>query len=160
MISFNRGDDKFNFRVSGVFLDSSRKRFLTNTRDTVDFCVLPGGRIEMGEDSREALIRELKEELNVEIEIQGIKAITENFFDFDDKHYHELQYVYIAKILDKSIEEHTEPFIGTEKKDKFEWKNISDIADIKYKPAYLKAVIAEVALGNTDIRHIIHRGNG
>ena len=80
MISFNVENSKFNFRVSGLFFDKNKQRFLTNTRENIDFCVLPGGRVEMGEDSTTSLIREMKEELGLDIKVIGLKAITENFF--------------------------------------------------------------------------------
>jgi len=160
MISFDVGDNKFNFRVSGIFIDSKGERFLTNTREGLGFCVLPGGRVEMGEGTSESLVRELQEELGMDIEIIGIKAFVENFFEFDNKNYHELQYVYVAKFKDKSIEDRKGEFVGAEEKDIFEWKNIMDLPQINYKPAILKDVIKEVSLGNMDIRHIIHKGNG
>ena len=160
MISFDVDNNKFNFRVSGIFLDSTGKRFLTNTRANIDFCVLPGGRVEMGEDTMESLTRELQEELGVEIELSGIKATTENFFEFDNKKYHELQYLYVGKILDTKLEEKIGRFMGTENKDIFEWKNIADLDTMNYTPAYLKEIIKEVADGNYDIRHLIHKGNG
>ena len=160
MISFDVENNKFNFRVSGIFLDKEGKRFLTNTRANIDFVVLPGGRVEMGEESNISLVREMKEELNMEIEVLGLKAITENFFEFDNKNYHELQYVYVAKFKDSSLEKFDGKFVGTENKDIFEWKNISDIDDLNYKPAYLKEVIKEVAAGNLEFRHLTHRGNG
>ena len=160
MISFDVDDNKFNFRVSGIFLDESGRRFLTNTRKHIDFYVLPGGRIEMGEESSESLKRELVEELGIDIDIVGIKATTENFFEFDNKNYHELQYVYVAKLKDRTIEKNIGRFMGTEEKDIFEWQYIDKIDSLNYKPAYLKEIIKEVASGNLDIRHIIHRGNG
>ena len=119
MISFEVGKDKFNFRVSAIILDEKKERFLTNTREHIDFCVLPGGRVEMGEETPVSLKREFIEELGVEIEIVGLKAITENFFEFDNKNYHELQYLYVVKLLDKSIENNEGRFIGVEKKDIF-----------------------------------------
>ena len=160
MISFDVENNKFNFRVSGIFIDSTGKKFLTNTRENIDFCVLPGGRIEMGEDSKTSLIRELEEELGTTPEIMGIKATTENFFEFNNFNYHELQYVYIGKILDSEIEHKPGKFMGTEQKDIFEWKSLSDIDNINYKPAHLKEIIKEVAEGNFEIKHIIHKGNG
>lgn len=160
MISFEVGKDKFNFRVSAIIIDKSGTRFLTNTRENIDFCVLPGGRVEMGEETPVSLKREMIEELGVDIDIVGLKAITENFFEFDNKNYHELQYLYIAKLLDDSIENNDGKFIGVEKKDIFEWKSIDDIDNVNYTPNYLKEIIKEVANGNTDIRHLIHRGNG
>ena len=160
MISFEVGKDKFNFRVSAIIIDSKGERFLTNTREHIDFCVLPGGRVEMGEETPVSLKRELIEELNAEIDIVGLKAITENFFEFDNKNYHELQYLYVAKLLDKSIEGNEGRFIGVEQKDIFEWKSLADIDNVNYTPTYLKEIIKEVANGNYDIRHLIHRGNG
>lgn len=160
MISFEVGKDKFNFRVSAIIIDKLGTRFLTNTRENIDFCVLPGGRVEMGEETPVSLKREMIEELGVEIDIVGLKAITENFFEFDNKNYHELQYLYIAKLLDDSIENNDGKFIGVEKKDIFEWKSIDNIDNVNYTPNYLKEIIKEVANGNTDIRHLIHRGNG
>lgn len=160
MISFDVENNKFNFRVSGIFLDKSGKRFLTNTRGNIDFCVLPGGRVEMGEESSLSLAREMEEELGAEIEVMGIKATTENFFEFDNKKYHELQYVYVAKFKDDSVEQHDGRFMGAENKDIFEWKNVDDLEFINYTPAHLKNIIKEVAEGDLNIRHIIHRGNG
>ena len=160
MISFNVENSKFNFRVSGLFFDKNKQRFLTNTRENIDFCVLPGGRVEMGEDSTTSLIREMKEELGLDIKVIGLKAITENFFEFDNKNYHELQYVYVAEFIDDSIEQHTSRFYGAENKDIFEWKNISEIDSVNYTPQHLKAIIKEVAENDLNIRHIIHRGNG
>ena len=160
MISFEVGNDKFNFRVSAIIIDEKGKRFLTNTREHIDFCVLPGGRVEMGEETPVSLKRELIEELNAEIDIIGLKAITENFFEFDNKNYHELQYLYVAKLLDESIENRQGKFIGVEQKDIFEWKSLADIDNVNYTPKYLKEIIKEVANGNYEIRHLIHRGNG
>ncbi len=160
MISFEVGKDKFNFRVSAIIIDSRGEKFLTNTRENIDFCVLPGGRVEMGEETPVSLKRELLEELNAEIDIVGLKAITENFFEFNNKDYHELQYVYIAKLLDKSIEDIEGIFMGVEQKDIFEWKFLDTLSQVNYTPKYLKEIIREVAEGNYNIRHLIHRGNG
>lgn len=157
MISFNVGTDKFNFRVSGIFFDKNKKRFLTNTREGVGFWVLPGGRVEMGEDSKTSLIREMQEELGLNINIIGIKAITENFFVFDNKNYHELQYIYIGEFVDKSIEEKTSKFYGIEEKDIFEWKNINDLEQINCQPELLKDLLKEVVNGNFETRHIINK---
>lgn len=160
MICFIDGDSRFNFRVSGVFVDSAGKKFLTNTRKGLDYCVLPGGRVEMGEDSATSLAREIEEELGVSVTIQGIKCIAENFYDFEGKKSHELQYVYVAKLNDDKLENKNGKFLGVEEKDIFEWHNLDEIDTLNYVPAILKPIISEVGRGDYDIRHIIHRGNG
>ena len=160
MISFNVGKDKFNFRVGAIVLDSDNKRFLMNTSDSIDFYVLPGGRVEMGEDTITSLKREFEEELGVGIDVIGLKAIAENFFVFNNINYHELQYLYVAKLSDNTIENNFDKFYGVEHKDIFEWKNVSEIDLINYKPNCLKEAIKEVAVGDYSIRHYIHKGNG
>ena len=159
MISFDVGKDKFNFRVAAIIIDSAGKRFLTNTSDDIDFLVLPGGRVEMGEDTITSLKREFVEELGVEITVMGLKAIAENFFEFNGKKYHELQYLYIAKLNDDKIENNIDKFYGVEHKDIFEWKDVADIDFINYKPNCLKTAIKEVANGDNKIRHYIHYGS-
>ena len=159
MICFNVGKERFNFRVSGIFLDGKGERFLTNTTNDIDFCVLPGGRVEMGEDTTESLKRELMEELGVEIDIKGLKCTTENFFEFDGYKFHELQYVYVAQIKDNVLDYHKGPFMGEENKDIYVWYNIKDLEAVPYKPAHLKEIIKEVASGDLTLRHMIHKGN-
>ena len=160
MISFNVGTSKFNYRVAGIFIDEKNKRFLTNTAKNIDFVVLPGGRVEIGESSIESLKREMVEELGANISIVSLKAIIENFFNFDGYDYHELQYVYVAKFEDESIQNHTGEFIGIEAKDYYEWFSFEDLDKINYKPAMLKDAIKEALSGDLTFRHIIHKGNG
>ena len=120
MISFDVGRDKFNFRVGAIVLDSANERILMNTRDGIDFFVLPGGRVEMGEDTITSLKREFEEELGVGVTVVGLKAVAENFFEFNDKKYHELQYLYIVKLNDLAIEKNNGRFYAVEDKDVFE----------------------------------------
>ena len=160
MISFDVGRDKFNFRVGAIVLDSANERILMNTRDGIDFFVLPGGRVEMGEDTITSLKREFEEELGVGVTVVGLKAVAENFFEFNDKKYHELQYLYIVKLNDLAIEKNNGRFYAVEEKDVFEWKSIKEIDSINYRPNILKEPIKEVLGGDYSVRHYIHKGNG
>lgn len=159
MISYVEGENKFNFRVSGIIIDKKNERFLTNTSQAVDFYVLPGGRVEMQEDTKDALIREIHEELGEDIDIICLKALTENFFEFDNKKYHELQFFYVAKLNNRELEKHTSSFMGVENKDIYVWQNIKDIDKLNYKPAHMKGVIKEVFDGDYSLKHFIHKGN-
>ncbi len=133
------------------------RRFLTNTTPNIDFCVLPGGRVEMGEDTISTVNRELMEELGVEVDVLGLKAMTENFFNFDGFDFHEIQYTYIAKLKDKTIEKYTTSFMGVENKGVYNWHSIDELKDINYKPACLKKAIEEVGNGNCNFVHIINK---
>lgn len=160
MISYVDGESKFNFRVSGIIIDEKNEKFLTNTAKGIDFYVLPGGRVEIQEDTENALKREIKEELGEEINAVCLKAIIENFFEFDSKKYHELQFFYVAKLNNKELEKNQKQFLGVENKDIYEWQNIKNIGELNYKPSIMKVVIKEVFSGDYTFRHIIHKGNG
>ena len=159
MISFTIGNDKFNYRVSGIFIDSSSQRFLTNTSEDVEFFVLPGGRVEMGEDTSQTLLREIMEELGEQIEIVCLKAITEDFFEFNSINFHEIQFMYVAKFKNKDIENHSDSFKGLENKDIYKWQNINDLKDLDYRPKHMKPIIKEAFEGDYSLKHIIFREN-
>ena len=64
--------------------------------------VVPGGRIHINEDSKSALAREIKEEMNFEIDQNKLKMVKvfENFFNYDNKDVHEIYFLY-EYIIDK-----------------------------------------------------------
>lgn len=63
-----------------------------------------GGGIEFLENSNEALKREFKEEINIEIEIGKFLGISENIFKYNGKDAHELILFYEAYINDKDYQ--------------------------------------------------------
>lgn len=62
-----------------------------------------GGTIELGEKSDETLIREFREELDVEIIINRYISCVENIFRIDDKIGHELTQMYLVDFKDKKL---------------------------------------------------------
>ena len=64
-----------------------------------------GGGIEFLEDSKEALKREFKEELNINISVGKFLGIAENIFTYNGKNAHELILFYNVDIKDKDYKE-------------------------------------------------------
>ncbi len=64
-----------------------------------------GGGIEFLEKSEDALKREFKEELNVEIKVGKFLGISENIFNYKGKDAHELVFFYEASIDEKDFKE-------------------------------------------------------
>ena len=63
---------------------------------------LPGGHIEYGEYSDEALLRELREELGVDAVIGALIGTFEyQFNDWAGKHHHEINFIYTAETTDQ-----------------------------------------------------------
>lgn len=67
------------------------------------FITTVGGRIKLLEDSKSALIRELKEELDLVVSENDLQFQTmiEGFFDYNGTNYHELLFVYLLEIGDE-----------------------------------------------------------
>ena len=87
-------DTKLNIRVGAII--KYKDKFLIEKNKNVDFSVIPGGRIKSLENSKIALIREIKEEIGIDISNETFEIISliENFFEFNNQKYHELYFIY------------------------------------------------------------------
>ncbi|MCI8640800.1 MAG: NUDIX domain-containing protein [Clostridia bacterium] len=64
-----------------------------------------GGGIEFLEDSKEALRREFKEELNIDIKVGEFLGISENIFIYNGKNAHEIILIYNVTINESDYKE-------------------------------------------------------
>lgn len=76
-----------------------------NKANNQEFYRCLGGGIEFCETSENALKREFKEEINIDIKIGDFLGIAENIFNFEGKDAHELVLFYEAFIDDKYYKE-------------------------------------------------------
>ena len=67
------------------------------------FWVPLGGRVEFGETSREAIVREIEEELSAEMIDLHLLGVLENIFTFDGDDGHEIVFVYDARFVEPSM---------------------------------------------------------
>ena len=76
----------------------------------------PGGHVKFGESPKEALTRELKEELGLKIKKCNFIGGSEHLFTEDGKKYHEINLVFdvkINKLKIQSREDHIEFYLKT-----------------------------------------------
>jgi 8-oxo-dGTP pyrophosphatase MutT (NUDIX family) len=96
MIAFDHGTTRFQFRAAAII---RREGYvLIHRATTEDSWALPGGRVEMGEVSTEALARELEEELGVAAEIGPLAIVMEDLFRYGGKVIHEMGFYYPVEI--------------------------------------------------------------
>ncbi len=92
--------------------------------------VPPGGGVQYGESSLEALKREIKEELGWSIQNEKLIGAFESFHVINEIEEHEISFVYFAIPKDASVLQTNQFNIsednGTEKV--FTWENITDLA--------------------------------
>ncbi len=95
----------FSYRVTGLCIQNNKVLLQKPTGDTG--FAFPGGHAEFGETNAETLIREFKEEMNVNINVGELKRVAEIFFLWGDKPCHQICLYYIVDLIDVQI-----PFEG------------------------------------------------
>ena len=76
-----------------------------------NYYFFPGGHLDFGESVTEALAREIKEELNINIEKHSFIGLVDNIFIQENEPHHEFNLVFSAlvdKITEQSKEDHLE----------------------------------------------------
>lgn len=89
-----------------------------------------GGTVEYGENSKETIIREVKEELNAEIQEPKLKFVIENLFTYLDQIGHEVDFIYEADLVDNDLYKR-EVIEGIEGINPYKavWKSINEFED-------------------------------
>ena len=138
---------KFKFRVNAIVIHNNRI-LLTKLFDNKSFC-LPGGHVKLGENTYDAIIREVMEELEIDCDINKEFALLENFYNdnFNFK-VHELSIYYLIepKNIEKiSMKEFSrmDDYNGKLTKINFVWVELDDLKEIDVKPSIIKQKIIE-----------------
>ncbi len=114
-----------------------------------------GGGVEFGEHSRDALAREIKEELGAEIEDARLLGVIENVFTLEGRPGHEVVFVYDARFTDKSLYER-ETLIGREDGAGFftaRWVSLAEVQNngVRLVPNELIGLIHSMRFHEADV---------
>ncbi len=153
VITIRNEKERFLFRVAGMIYNQDKSKVLIHKTKIQESWILPGGRMEIGENTYAGIKRELKEELGIEENVK-LKYIAESFFEHNNIKHHELGFFYEVIIdPDKYNLNYTEEFLGLEGDDQmFLWVKLIDLDNYVLRPKYLKEMI--ISESNT-LKHLI-----
>lgn len=106
---------------------------------------LPGGHIEFGETGRQALVREMQEEMGVESQAGELLGVVENQFLQHGKPHAEINLVFALTVPEGTEARAQEDWI------EFEWRDLADLDQANLLPASMKQF-----LDGTTIQRLLH----
>lgn len=93
-------DSKLNIRVAIILETPSG--YIFEFINNGNFYVPIGGRIKLNEDSSQAAIREINEEIGIDMNVKVLEYIAtlESFFTYDGLRFHEFNFIYQTNLLE------------------------------------------------------------
>jgi 8-oxo-dGTP pyrophosphatase MutT (NUDIX family) len=153
VISINGENGRFSLRIAGILIHNNK--ILLQRAIKTGAWVLPGGRGEINETSEETLIREIKEELGVDINIKRLVWIIENFDAYGAEGLHELGFYYLGQLSSNcDLLDIQGDFEGNENSIKliFQWFEIDEISKLEIYPLFLRDHLTKIP---ESFQHII-----
>lgn len=141
-LSFRAFDQHFNVRSAAIIRKEAH--ILCTTADDLGFWFLPGGRLKRGESSAAALKRELREELNADVDVVAPHIIAESIFSLDHLHYHELAFYFAVSCppnLPFVVDKDCHHLIEGDRHYRYRWIELSTdmLSEIDLQPRALHA---------------------
>ncbi|HEV3312379.1 MAG TPA: NUDIX hydrolase [Chloroflexota bacterium] len=154
MIVLQAGRTKFTHRVAAVAVRDGH--VLLSQCDGDGFWYLPGGRIDLLETASEALVREMREEMGVEVRVERLLWVIENYFGFDGFRNHELGLYFLTRLPDSLGPLISPMFDGREghRRIIFRWFDLGSLEGEQVYPTFLKSALRNPPAWT---EHIVHR---
>ncbi|MBO4696018.1 MAG: NUDIX domain-containing protein [Lachnospiraceae bacterium] len=136
------GDGLINIRVGAIILKDGRFLMVGNDRENYLYSV--GGRIQFGETSEQAVVREVEEETGVRMEIDRLGFVSEVYFYGDSpsnlgKTIYEMSLYYYMKVPE-DFSPVSEDFKEGEATEHLRWVSVDD--EIKMFPTFFKTELS------------------
>lgn len=102
------------------------------------------------------LKREMQEELGIDVHVDRLVWVVENFFADGDRPYHELALYFLMSLpTDSDLRAKEGPFAGTEEGSKlvFQWHLVSDLEQVPLYPTFLRTSLRSIPPA---AEHVVH----
>lgn len=146
MATYDKEEAHFNYRVAGVAIHDGHILLDRNSRNS--YWVLPGGHPEMMEPMTQALVRELREEINADVKVVRLLWVIENFFH-RSRDIHELSFYFLMELGPSSpLLQSAGPFYGKEHDHTltYQWHPIDEktLSALPLYPSYLAQALLNI----------------
>lgn len=148
-ICFDTESGILNYRVAAIIKKDNK--YLVTENPKGDYLSLIGGRVKIGESSIEAITREIKEETSYEISEARVRGIVENFFELQNKTFHEILVLIKVDFQDQSIYDKEKVKCLDKENTYFTWKSLDELKKENLKPTCIIDL-----LDKNELFHIIN----
>lgn len=152
VITMKEEGKRFGVRVGAIIYNEDKSKILLENQDNGRY-MFPGGRIDVHEDSDNAIVRELKEELNLSTNLK-LKYVVEMFLSSPKTKYHEIGFYYLTTIKEETIKSGFKSLDGD---GIFEWISIQNLENHKILAKPIKEKVVNKEITNEKLEHIIYR---
>lgn len=130
-----------------VILDEHRTRqvvFRMRNRAGGEFSRPLGGSVEVGEFTEQAVVREIREELDATFVPEALLGVVENVFELDGELGHEIDFLYVGHLLEPEVvPAHGRVFDDVGAPGWAEWRSVDHPpADVPLYPVELQGLLA------------------
>lgn len=154
MIRLQAATGSFYYRIVGVAVRGDE--VLLHRAVTDDFWALPGGRAELLEPAEATLRREMREELGVEVRVERLLWVVENFFTLQGADHHRLALYFLIGLPPDSLPATArQPFRRDDEGLEliFEWHPRAALDRLRLYPTFLKEALC--SLPDSPV-HVVH----
>lgn len=144
-IDIKCSDGNFKLRTSAIIIKDNK--ILLQKSKCRDGYSFPGGHVEFGEITSEAILREVKEEINIDTKIIDLYCVSELIYKNKEgkvnqeiNNYYKLECLDDLKLEDFELVEIDK---GVEKRHYYSWIDIKDINTIDLKPQKIAEMLQE-----------------
>ena len=127
-ILFDVDGQLFSYRVGGALIKDNKILLTKNKKGKYS---LPGGHVQIGESSKETIVREFKEETGLNVEAINVISTLENFWDWNNKKCHQICIFYKLKLINDKQQMNAET---NENGTAFVWLDLKELKDITLYP--------------------------
>lgn len=143
---------RFGTRVGDIIYNENKTKILLENQNGKLY-MFPGGRIDVHEDSQNAIERELKEELNITADLK-LKYIVEMFLKSVRTKYHEIGFYFVTQIDENIIQNNFKSLDGDSE---YEWVLVNELENYNIIAKPIKEKIISGKIFTDDLEHIIYR---